>query len=337
VFFLVADRGPGHAIRVVATPDQPGGVGRYVLQTLEDPRTARDGKLLAQIHQLLTWTYREQTQQLGDFPQLWDAYAPATRDALQLAAAPLAQRTQPDRVLAVATRCASSLPAAPRLCHLLQLAAYEAKQRWADAVAQGELLAARWPDTVPRWVNGYVYALTQAGRLADAERLLTAERAQNPGDDLAQVAWVTNALAHGDGAEAVRRADAYVQLRSTHGSNNEAAWVRVITGLELAAGLSYADRAVALEDVESTRNTRAAVRAELGQLEPAIEDLHHSFALHRTVLNEDWYVYGRIYEQAGLLGDAIAAYQRMTPVASATSTYALAQRRLSALQSGVGR
>ena len=48
---------------------------------------------------------------------------------------------------------------------------------------------------------------------------------------------------------------------------------------------------------------------------------------------EDWYVFGRLYEQYGLRQDAIAAYSRveMTDAKSPISTAFLTQRRLDAI------
>jgi tetratricopeptide (TPR) repeat protein len=118
---------------------------------------------------------------------------------------------------------------------------------------------------------------------------------------------------------------------------NEVAWLRVATNLDLPDALDFARRAAKLDPKGAyVANTLAGVEAETGELHAAIADLRNAVQLDGRAepSGADWFVLGRILEQAGLRDDAIAAYGRVTktdPELFGTDSYTLATNRLKAL------
>jgi len=185
-----------------------------------------------------------------------------------------------------------------------------------------------------------VWTLVRAGRFDDAEHLVDEILAKDPDHHGARVARFDIAARRGSVAEALKRAESI--LGDTKPSPtvlamtfNNVAWYRLAVGNDLPAALDLAHKAVDKSPRSSEAlNTRAAIEAELGDLDRAVHDSWKAMELRGSFepIEADWYVAGRIAEQLGLTADAAAAYKRV-PISKVNwqSTYVLAQRRLAAL------
>jgi tetratricopeptide (TPR) repeat protein len=114
---------------------------------------------------------------------------------------------------------------------------------------------------------------------------------------------------------------------------NNAAWVKLVEGSDLANAALQVRRALQLApDEHNILNTAAAIAAERSDFAEAREHLDKAND-GEDPPPADWYVHGRIFEQLGLRDDAIAAYRKAAakPSESITSTYHVATRRLKAL------
>jgi tetratricopeptide (TPR) repeat protein len=100
--------------------------------------------------------------------------------------------------------------------------------------------------------------------------------------------------------------------------------------------LDLARRSVAqAKDVPESLSSLAAIEAEAGELDRAIEDHWKAMELRGSFEpnGAEWYITGRINEQLGLRDDAAAAYRRVTrDITEPMSSYDLAQARLAALR-----
>jgi tetratricopeptide (TPR) repeat protein len=285
------------------------------------------------------------------FKQLWGQGIPTSHDAIQLAAAVLAGATDPDRVLQVAARCASTLPDAELACHEARFLSYRARKQWSEAVAESEaILAAR-----PSWSDGRVqyhaWVLARAGRFDDADRMLDAALARTPGHrgamsgrfEVAAIRASSGAPSAAASAELIQRGEAVVNAPGAGaGELNGVAWARLaMAGTpgpagDLTTALELARKAVdKAPQSGEILNTLAALEAEHGDLDRAIPDNTKAMALRHIIepTSDDWFVIGRILEQLGLTADATAAYKRTTPPLydQLASGYQLAQRRLAAI------
>jgi tetratricopeptide (TPR) repeat protein/transglutaminase-like putative cysteine protease len=343
-FYLALDRG---AVKVIGGGYSVTGVGRYVLRL-----DARDD---ARARRMLDWLRadldRPNAPEAYFFKQLWGQGIPTSHDAIQLAAALLADWTDPDRVLPVATRCASTLPDAEVACHMSKFVAYRARKQWAEAVAESEaILAAR-----PSWSDGRVqyhaWVLARAGRFDDADRMLAAVLARTPDHrgamfsrfEVAAIRASSGAASATASAELVQRGEELVNAPAAGpGELNGVAWQRLaMAGTpgpagDLTRALELARKAVdKAPQSGGILNTLAALEAEHGDLDRAIPDNTKAMELRHIIepTSDDWFVIGRILEQLGLAGDATAAYKRVTPPLydQLVNTYLLAQRRLAAI------
>jgi len=330
--YLVLDRG---VVKLIGNVDQLSGVGRYIL------RSARDAGAEPRARKLLDWVRADvdKSNKPGVlwFKRLWGPGLPSSHDALLLAAAMLAGPSDPDRVIAIASRCASTLPDAELACHEALIDAYATRERWAEAVAQDEAIVALRPGSFASHTRFRASALARAGRLDDAEHVLDQVLATDPDDHEALLGRVDLAAIRGARAELIRTGDALVNHATVVASDfNEVAWCRLGLGGDLSGALDLARKAVdRAPDKPGIMNTLAAIEAEVGDVDLAI---HHGWkAMELGGAIEpgagDWYVAGRIDEQLGLTGDAIAAYQRVARPGKVVlfSPYELAQRRLAVI------
>jgi tetratricopeptide (TPR) repeat protein len=124
------------------------------------------------------------------------------------------------------------------------------------------------------------------------------------------------------------------------GDFNNLAWLSLFRGGVTDSDVSVALRAASMSQNRSPSilHTVAALYAEVGKTAEARQVILQSMALSgRIPEREDWYVFGRIYEQLGEREAAIAAYRKVTgpqdekEPASPTSSATLAERRLKAL------
>ncbi|HEX7839066.1 MAG TPA: DUF3857 domain-containing protein [Kofleriaceae bacterium] len=329
--YLVLDRG---VVKLVGATDALAGVGRYILR-------GGDAKADARARTLLDWIHADNDKATWSnvvlFKRLWGPGVPSTRDAIRLAAAHLAGETDPDRVIAVAAPCASTLPDAELACHKALFLAYRARGRWPEAVAQSEAILALEPSSAAARVQIHAWALARAGRFEDADRALDEVLAKDPDHHGARLARFEIAALRGSPADVVQRGDALLNHPAATAWNfNYVAWYRLGMGGDLAPALEIARKGVDKAPRDSGGvNTLAAIEAEMGDLDRAIRDNWKAMGLHSSVEPDDgdWYVVGRIDEQLGLAKDAAAAYKRVTRprVDQLLSVYTLAQRRLAAL------
>ena len=121
---------------------------------------------------------------------------------------------------------------------------------------------------------------------------------------------------------------------------NQLAWGDLMAGKATASTLEIANKGMLLGGNGSTgmMHTLAAVDAELGKEAEARAILLQRMKLLGTPEpdDDDWYVLGRIAEQYGLTNEAAGMYRKLekpaVELSVAASSYALAQRRLKALE-----
>jgi tetratricopeptide (TPR) repeat protein len=119
---------------------------------------------------------------------------------------------------------------------------------------------------------------------------------------------------------------------------NDVAWFRLEDGGDLDTALALAHKAVQTAgpgDAHPARNTLAAIEAELGDVDRAVEDNWKAMALlpSNEPTDADWYVAARIDEAIGRTADAIAIYARIAvPGDGRLTANELASRRLAALR-----
>lgn len=329
--YLALDRG---VAKVLGATDRLGGVGRYVLALAGDARAG------ARARRLLDWAHADSGKATSpailSFRKLWGPGTPTSREAILLAAAVLAGGSDADRAIAIASRCASTLPDAPLMCHEVLRAAYIQKERWSEAVTQVEAILRLKPGRALAMAMQHAWLLGSAGRLDEADLLLDGILAKDRAhfEALAARFWIG---ARRSVDEAMKRADAVVNHPNAHpGMLNEIAWYRLGANRDLAGARELVRRAVTGNPRSASAvNTLAAIEAELGELDPAIKNNWKSMELRRTAapIGSDWYVAGRIAEQLGLRADAEALYKRVPPARDwPLSSYDLAQRRLAALR-----
>ena len=133
--------------------------------------------------------------------------------------------------------------------------------------------------------------------------------------------------------------DAFVAGRATFTPQelNDVTWLKVSSNLDIPNVVGLIKHAAQLEPKSyPVANTLAGVEAETGDLHAAVADLRKAVDLDLTgeITASDWYVLGRILEQAGVRDDAIAAYRRVPKTdrdVFGTDIYTLATTRLKAL------
>jgi tetratricopeptide (TPR) repeat protein len=330
--YLALDRG---AVKVLGTAADPSGVGRYLLG--RDPRTD------AASRRLLDWLVADvdKTSARGAALQrVWSPGAPASHDAIRLAAAVVAGPTDPDRVIAIASRCPSTLPDAELACHETLFAAYRARGKSAEAARESDAILAARPGDLRARAREHAQALARAGRFDDAEHVLDEILAKQPTHALARLARLEVAAIRGDVADVVNRARAIGAFPAvTAPELNDVAWYEACAGADLTGALELARKAAErLPKSGGIANTLAVLEAQVGDLGHAIRDNRNAMELRNIVEPEpgDWLAVGLIREQLGQLADAADAYRRVTRepgVDAVFDAYTLAQRRLAARKS----
>ncbi|HEY6177522.1 MAG TPA: hypothetical protein VIX73_23860, partial [Kofleriaceae bacterium] len=330
-FYLVLE---GGMVKLVGDDSTLGGVGRYALRASDAGRQARARKLL-------DWVRGDfdkiKTARMTAFKAVWGSAMPSTPDAIQLAGAMLADDSDLDRVIPIAARCPTTVPDGELSCHELLVVAYLARSRWSDLLNELDKVVALRPDREAFVLPLRAQAMAGAGRCDDAGKLLDAALAKAPDDQDALAGRFRVAAVCGTSSDALQRAEPLVKHAHVRGADlNTVAWYRLTIGNDLPLALDLARRAVAqLRDAAYATSTLAAIDAESGELDHAIEDLGKSIAQrYATEPNAaDWYVIGRLYEQLGLVDDATAAYRRVTREygLSLLTSYDLAQKRLAAM------
>lgn len=331
--YLALDHG---IVKLVGSNERGSAVGRYLLRlALGEPAAA------GRARRLLDWLRGDSgtstAHHMELFRRVWGDGLPTTVEAIQLAAAVLSAGTDAGRVIALRPRCDARAGGARLVCHEVLAVAYAQRERWADAAVELDAVQALDADEAAFWIVTYAAALSRCGRIEDAERLVDGLLAAHPDRPSALFARYQIALDRGDAAGAAQRLEALVHSpRITPFELNNAAWFQLGAGGDPAGALDLAQKAVqGVARSHAAQNTLAAVRAEIGDLERAAQDNRSALALAPSEQPEaaDWYVVGRIAEQLGQRGDAIAIYGRIArPGADPFSAEAYAHRRLEALR-----
>jgi len=323
----------GGMVKLIGTVDYTAAIGRYALAAGDATRLERARKLLDLLRADL-----EQLNVPGAaaFRATWSSGVSSSVDAIHLAGALLARHGDPDRAIAIAARCPTTVPDGEVACHEVLLDAYAARGRWADTAAEIEKLQALRPDRAAELVALRSAALARAGRCDDAGKLVDDSLAKHPDDRDALVARFRVSIACRSTDEALQHAEALLRLPDPRASElNNVAWFRLVVGSDLPAALDLARRAVAKDKKAfNAINTLAAIEVESGDLGHAIEDTWKAIALQHTIEPSpaDWYVLGRLYDRLELADDARAAYKRVTPGdGDPLSSYVLAQKQLAAM------
>ena len=324
VLYAADDHG---AIKLIAAAANTHGLGRHALRLIanNDIETAR---------RVLDWAEKD-VKKSSLFEMVWGSNHGTDREAVELAAAVLADTSDPDRVRPIVESCAGAPPRGDLACALVLLDLSNARGAWDDSIA---LLSDRLNThpQEPLLVRSLALVLTLAGRPKEAERVL---RYLGTPTDAGYAKLRTEiAVAENDIPTAIQFAEgATKSKRVTSGELNELAWLEVVTNTNLSDALLAVSEAVRLDTTANTLNTRALIELESGDFAKALEDDWKAIALrlHGTPTNADWYVQGRIAELVGLPDDAIAAYRQVKPPSVRFSTVPdpamLAQRRLAAL------
>jgi len=326
--YLALDHG---VIKVLGDPSAVTALGGYALDLLDRKRddVAR---------RLMEWLVRDLAgspagKRVGQFVR---AGVPTDHAHLALAAAALAYEAQPDRAIAVLSRCKTTFHDVERACHNVLLTAYGTSRRW-EAFERELAIVRQQPEADTSWALAlHVTALTRLHRFDEAERALDEALAADSGNHDALVAKASLALERGDRAAARKRADA---LAGRAGASPEdvalAAWLQISAGAADDAALDRARRAVQAGSTHATLSALAALEAERGELGVAVDDEWKALAeaTSSSPDDADRYVFGRIYEQLGLRDDAIAVYRKIRPGdGSPTALDLLAAKRLAALR-----
>lgn len=322
--YLASD---GKGPKVIGSALSPRGVGQQVLRLAgkNDDAAAR----------LLDWLAQDIRE--PRLHALWGASLPRTTAAIRLAGALLAR--DPAQSLAIAPKCLVTTQMAQLACDSIIVDAYIKQKRWAELETFASTTwAPRAPKQFPVADITRADALTHLGRFDDAKQVYDDVLAKFPDDFEASYGRGLLAFHDGKRDDAIQRFTALAQRTDLKPQNlNGVAWLRVTTGLEIPDAVGIARRAQQLEPTSrAATNTLAGVEAEAGDLHTAIVDLRKAVDLDKRGVPDgsDWYVLGRILEQAGLRDDAIAAYRRVAktdPELYALDTYTLATKRLQAL------
>ena len=272
---------------------------------------------------------------------LLSTLAPAGADgpALRVAAAALAAHADPKgRTVSMlaAARGRSQEPASRRALGDALARAYLSADRYPEALAMGEELAAADPDA--REPFGLrLFALGKLGRGAELERVGRERLERSPEDPELTELVASAALGMGDLAVARRAYRRIVDAgKAGPGVLNNAAWLELFFDPPAPEAVDWARAAAAGERIPQhpTLNTLAAVLAAAGRPAEAREAFARSLEAEGSVppAPADWFALGRIAEALGLPDLARAAYARVTPEPEdPTAPQLLAARRAAAL------
>ena len=324
----------GSAVKLLGDNAALGGVGRYALGANNAGKQARARKLLDWVRGDLD---KDKSARTTAFKAVWGSGMPSSPDAIQLAGAVLADDGDLDRAIPIATRCATTVPDGELTCHELLVGAYLTRGRWSDTLRELDKVVALRPDREAAVLPLRAKVMAGAGRCDDAAKLLEAAMAKDPDNVEALASRFRVAARCSTPSDALQRAEALVKHAHVRAMDlNNVAWYRLTIGSDLPLALDLARRAVAqAKSSPNATGTLAALEAESGELDRAIDDLHKSMAQRlATEPNAgDWYIIGRLYEQLGLVDDATTAYKRVTRAHAELllSSYDLAQKRLAAM------
>jgi len=270
--------------------------------------------------------------------RVWNVGFPASADTIKIAIATLGGNAKAEDNHDIFRACIAKPPSEQaRLgCELSLFHWLMEEKKYSEAADVG----IKWLEQFPEsdWALGMVrHALSEAGRLDDAEKFLALDR-KNRGQHPNQL---RQAAIHADYRNDLRKSVALLtQLvkaqQAIPGDLNNLAWSKWVIGDAPAEAERIAREAVEKTNRSSSSslNTLAAIVAERGRPDEALVLLHEGRRIDGGAITEaDWLVVGLIAEAHGLPEEARSAYARLSKPKSkmATDTYGLAQKRLARL------
>ncbi len=333
-YYVVRENG-----RYLVAGTGPASIGVTVLHFVEKNE-------LENARMWLNWIRDEVSAGGGDdplsgsaFAAIWPkAKAEATADEIRAAAATLLVFDGDYASAAVPRLLAAReiVPEAQRVRIDLALAtAYGQLEEMDRALPVARRLFEAAPDS-PTAFRSYVAALAENKQVDEARKLAQARLDKMP-NDVDALRMLSLASTNSGDFEAARGHMQQIidHSRPDAGDYNNLAWNALFTGTAFDQAIEHANQAVSLSGGWGSIHTLAALYAEAGKSLEARTKLLEAMdtAGHEEPSSVDWYVLGRIAENYGATDAALAAYKRVTmpKVERASSTYALAQRRVQLL------
>jgi transglutaminase-like putative cysteine protease/tetratricopeptide (TPR) repeat protein len=345
-FFVVPEEGK---LRILGVNPELSLFGREALAAL-------DRKELAEASRWLDWASELGWSGTGDDPlsgdpavRAWGAGSRSEADARLAAACALTEGGALERIdakekearrqeLETALRILTPLEGDAVLTAKIQ--ALFALERNDAALAIAELGLSRYPNSAIAF-HWKQQALRALGR--SAEYLAAAEKriAKGGGEEALNARFAAEVEAEsGNVAGAIRRLSRLAEEGKAGAPElNDLAWMALFVAPVAESAAEHARKSVELGRAPGNLHTLAAVAAELGRIDEAIEALRNAVSLGGGSMAEhDWYVVGRIAEQLGERDWALAAFRRLEKPKNQKelplSTWRLADRRIAALGKG---
>lgn len=329
-------------LRLAAAGGDWGGIGREVLRHLWAGR-------LAAAHQWLDWSLEEAVQKAPylHFGKFWRHGKKADKQTVAVAAAVLhtqAERRIDPKVIAILEEAAKAYRKNKAPAKVRWIIESSLATALASTDRNRELLAAvdKWDENNPNEKSRFHYrekALLALGRYPELAKLAQNRLEEYPNDQLATWARMKVAMEGSKDykrARQILRGHAKVGTAGSASAYNTAAWLALFSSPLDKTAIKDAEQAHSLSSGKNAYvlDTLATLYAETGDLGAARKYWLQGLEL-RGLDPEggDWYVYGRIAEQAGLRDLAKTAYKRVKKEDDdPTSRHALAQRRLQTLR-----
>lgn len=218
--------------------------------------------------------------------------------------------------------------------------AYQLEDKFGDELPVARRLVKEAPDSDTA-AERLETALVENKESDESIQIAQDRMSKNPDDpqkirDYAWVLWLAGRL---DEAQTVRK-KLIDTGKATSGDYNQIAWDYLIENKVTPEAVQQAEHATLMSDGQNGGivDTQAAIYAEIGRASEA-----YTMELQAIDLDGDeepndpsWYVFGRIAEQYGERDAAIEDYKKCkapdNSLALSDSPYALAQRRLNALE-----
>lgn len=279
--------------------------------------------------------------------QLWKRGTEGSVEDIQAAAFALLDPSKAgDGFLAKVKGVTEAARAEPRRSALRRVLLYVAvgKKDWALARELSRLLLEAHPDSLSG-KQARAHVLAGAGQYDEALAFLDGELAVHPSER--ELLFAKTSILHQAGRFAEAEAALLERARAGNASSvelNNLAWNQVLQEKVTAKTLEWVRAALqgSSAGTYAHLHTLAAALAEIGRTAEARETILKAISQGRKRVPQpsDWYVFGRVAEQLGELGDAKVCYEKAletrddkeAPLAK-DSTAALAERRLRALPS----
>jgi len=336
----------GDELRLVAVEDHEEMLGLAAMTRLDEDDLEGARELLDLAYDALPSFGEEEPLIQPLIRRFWSPdRTDAGEDEMRLAAAALLadmDGSGAEAALPIFLAAAEDAPETERWKFDLALAEiYTQLERSAELRPVMERVVAAYPDSE----LAFLYLTSALFDLEDYEALERhiAERLERlPDDGPALNARLELHLARGDLEAAQRDAATLIEIPSPDPEYfNQAAWIKVMRGDADQQALRWARQGAERTSYQSypVLHTLATVYAELGQAEEAYRVLLQGLEVSGRGLDApDWYVLGRLAEIYGLPEPAEGYYRRLerpeNERAVILSSWALAQQRLAALESG---